>query len=534
MIVRKYIGRDCELSTTGLDPEGHTVQPGDVTRAVLDGIGAAFEPHGLSPWHRQGSWYSSWSSDCRRFWMPNGQCYYSDMSHVEVCTAATEDPLLYAAQCISTLSVAEQARERAEARAAPGTRYSLSTANVDPLDPAVSWGTHLNIAVGMPLWEQLFVDHSHPATLGFVASALAAAVPFFGVGYLYPRCDGRVAYSLSARAHHLTRMSTLPTTAPYERGLLNSRREAHGEGQERLHLICFDFALVGAALQACFLQCCLAAAEEGFCGLSLFAPLAAMQGWSWDLDLSRWRFPATATLVDGRSLTLPAYVRDLTASLLQMCEAGLITEDVAPRAQELLPRIVELTRYMEEGSLSRCGRHLDWAAKLLCLLDLSRGDGAALGDAESRLLDHDFANTDPQRGVFWRLWERGLVDPLVQPHEVAACLLDGPERSRGWGRGRLIQKFREEITGVDWSYVELRRPGARSWSRMRVGMPALDTLNRIAFEPLIEAARDVGHLEELLAGGAPAIDPGPGYAVQPYPHGGGSPGGRTYNSPDGH
>ena len=40
------------------------------------------------------------------------------------------------------------------------------------------------MAVTVALWEELFVDHSHPATLGFVSSAIAAAIVFFGTGYL--------------------------------------------------------------------------------------------------------------------------------------------------------------------------------------------------------------------------------------------------------------------------------------------------------------------------------------------------------------
>ena len=42
------------------------------------------------------------------------------------------------------------------------------------------------------------MEDRHPAILGFVTSALAAAVPFFGAGHVLPLNDGSAIYSLSA------------------------------------------------------------------------------------------------------------------------------------------------------------------------------------------------------------------------------------------------------------------------------------------------------------------------------------------------
>jgi hypothetical protein len=140
---------------------------------------------------------------------------------------------------------------------------------------------------------------------------------------------------------------------------------------------------------------------------------------------------------------------------------------------------------------------LDWAAKLLYLLDLCQ-EGAELGDATTRLADHDFCNTDRGRGPFWQLWDAGLIDPLVSRADVEACLVDGPADCRGWVRGRLIQRFAPQITNVNWSYVELRRDDWRWGPRLRVEMPRPDWPNRAVFEPILERATSVEELAELL------------------------------------
>lgn len=508
----KHIARDCELSTTGIGADDQAIRSWDVVCAVLDQIGPAFEAHGSNVWSgdRAGvnnCYASSFSIDCLRNWVSNGQCYYSDMGHVEVCTALTAQPRQFAAQCISTLMAAEDARKLAEARAGQGVRYSLSASNADMLDPAVSWGTHLNVSISTELWEDLCLHHRHPAILGFVSSALAAAIPFFGAGYLLPIEDGSTIYSLSGRAHHLSMIKSQSTTEAYRRGPINTRREGWGDGQERLHMIGFDFSIISAAMLGSFVQCVLAAAEEGYCGLSVFDPVRALRIWSWGLDTSTGLLAGKAVTVDGRKLTLPEYVAELAGTLLKMYEDGLITHETAPDAGDMLSRIVELSRHAAEGSISRCSRHLDWAAKLMCLL----GAGHPWGSPDARLADHDFANTDPERGMLWRLWAEGLVDPLVTMDEARACLTEAPVETRAWARGQLIRNFSEQISDVNWDHVELYRNRDRWGSRLRVDMPLLSGLNRETFGPIIRRARDVRQLEALLredaAGAARDSDP---------------------------
>lgn len=519
-LIPKFLGRDDELSTTGFTP-GESIDSWKVTQLVLAQMDAAFAARGVRTWTRPtsgspsagngwssagwggggawGGYQSAASSDCLRHWVGSGQCYYSDMGHVEACTCATLDPLTFAAQGLSTLVAAEEARALAEAEEEEGTRLVLTAANVDMADPAIAWGTHLNVSVSEELFSDLFLDRRHPAVLGFVASGLAALIPFFGCGYLLPLKDGSTIYSLSARAHHLSSLSTYRTTEAYHRGLLNERQEAHALGQDRLHLIGFDFCLTGAALMASVVQCMLAAAEQGFCNLNLYDPVRALRSWSWSLDIGKGTLPGEARRVDGRHVTLPAYMRELVTTLLGMVQAGLIPETVAPRAGELLPRVLHLCDALERGDLMACAVHLDWAAKLMVLLDKAEREGLSLGDDRMRLADHDYANTDPAIGVFWTLWEAGQIDPLVSRSEVEACLVEGPAESRDWSRGQLIETFHDHVTSVDWDHVELRRGGGRWDQRLRIPFPAPGWLAKDRMAPLLDGCDDPEELHHRLS-----------------------------------
>ena len=288
------------------------------------------------------------------------------------------------------------------------------------------------------------------------------------------------------------------TTEAFRRGLLNSRREAHAEGQERLHLIGFDFSVISSALLGTMLQCVLAASEEGFCRLNAFEPVRALHTWSFGFDLSKGLTTGRARMADGRSLSLPDYIRELAETLLEMVSSGLIEEHVAPAARELLPHVIDLADALDARSLERCARHLDWAAKALTLLDLIETEGLDLADPAVRLADHDFCNTDPARGSFWTLWENGVVDPFVTPADVEACLRDGPSDGRGFARGRLVQRFGHALTDVDWGHVELRKSSDRWDPRLKLRLPRPDSLRRAIFEAPLAGFRDVRDLERWL------------------------------------
>lgn len=504
-MLAKLIGRDAELSTTGIDGSGRSISPGNVTAAVLDHIRPVFAERGVNVWSRRDQFHST-SMDCLRNWVANGQCYYSDMAHVECCTAGCFDPHDFAAQSWHLILAAEAARRRAEAEAGDGTEYSLTTANVDALDPSVSFGTHLSVAVEPDLFEDLFLVPRHPSRLAMLSSGLAAAIAFFGDGYLLPLKEGS-QYSLSGRAHHITKLVSPTTTEPFGRGMVNSRREPHGDGHERVHIIGFDYGLISAALVCSFLQTLFAALEEGLSRWQLYDPLRAFRQWAWGLNLRTGEMPVTAHLVDGRRMTLPLFLRELTGTLLKMCEAGVIPEHVAPRAPELLPVIIDLTHYAEQGAVDRCARHLGWASKLLWLTNMEQQTGLAFESPDMRLADHDFSNTDPHRGCIWTLWEQNLIDPLVKREQIERCWNHGPVDTRDYGRGQLIQRFGDWITDVNWSSIALRRSSGMWSRRVRIEFPHGDSFSREQFDPLLGDADTVEDLVARLDGHVSDTDP---------------------------
>jgi hypothetical protein len=60
MAVEKFVGRDCELSTTGADAAGQALDPWKVTGALLRQLGPALEAGGTQVWSRDARSRSNW------------------------------------------------------------------------------------------------------------------------------------------------------------------------------------------------------------------------------------------------------------------------------------------------------------------------------------------------------------------------------------------------------------------------------------------------------------------------------------------
>ncbi|MGD9857873.1 MAG: hypothetical protein AB7U20_23260, partial [Planctomycetaceae bacterium] len=71
-MIPKYLGRDCELSTTGVDAQGGSIDPGRVTREVLRHIPDTLAAQGTGVVTERGR-FTTYSMDCCRNWGSNGQ-----------------------------------------------------------------------------------------------------------------------------------------------------------------------------------------------------------------------------------------------------------------------------------------------------------------------------------------------------------------------------------------------------------------------------------------------------------------------------
>jgi proteasome accessory factor A len=89
-----------------------------------------------------------------------------------------------------------------------------------------------------------------------------------------------------------------------------------------------------------------------------------------------------------------------------------------------------------------------------------------------QLVDLQYHDVRPERGLYNRLVARGSMQTLLTPQAISAAADEPPEDTRAYFRGRCLAKFGSEIAAASWDSVIFDLPGRESLQRV----PTLEPL----------------------------------------------------------
>ncbi|MGE5413167.1 MAG: depupylase/deamidase Dop [Syntrophomonadaceae bacterium] len=416
--------------------------------------------------------------------LPNGARYYVDHAHPEYSTPECLTP--------RALVVHDKAGERILARslevlaADMPQAPSLSIYKNNSDGKGNSYGTHENYLVDR---ATPFADIVRDLTPFFVSRQVftgAGKVGFEG------NWDDRTAagYQITARADFFETEVGLETTL--KRPIINTRDEPHADPEKyrRLHVIVGDAnrCEVAQFLKVGTTAIVLKMIEDGFLpDMSLANPVKSMHAVSRDLDLD-----LALDLVDGRRMT----ALQLQIEYLELARKYVDREDDTPENREVLERweAVLVALQAEPTSLAA---QLDWVAKLRLLEAYRERDGLGWGDAKLRAIDLQYHDVQPGRGLYDRLAAAGKVERLTNDDEVERAVMEPPEDTRAYFRGRCISRYPDAIAAASWDSV-IMDAGRESLQRVPMREPLKGT--RAHVEELLEASATAGELIDRLQG----------------------------------
>ncbi|MBX7168098.1 MAG: proteasome accessory factor PafA2 family protein [Pirellulales bacterium] len=457
--IEKILGADFELGNSLVDARQRHHLPGEAAQLLLQAVPG----YPLHPASR------GTAIELGRVFLPSGSSRYEDLEHFEwnvpECRSASEHALYLHAG----LRWAQRARQLVNARLPRGQHVEVFANNGDGQDH-ISYGAHKNVLCTAECWHDL-CDPRKPQLGTFLATHLVTSALYSGQGTVGAR-NGRDAcdYQLSQRCDAFERMWDVNTMQ--HRPLINTRNEPHaGEGMARLHVIYHDLTLapVSNRLTAGALQAVVALCEAGIVdpSLTLGDPVAAASQISRDLGLQQ----KLATVVRGRKLTaleIQQGIRDLVAG----CHAEGLLRDAVPEIESILrdwQTSLDLLQQRDVEALA--ARHDNWLKYLL--LDRHRARRNLRWDtAEMRMLDMQYANLDPEQGLFLKMAAAGAVAELPDEADLERAMHQPPRDTRAWLRGELLRRFGQYVSSMDWSWITFRIPVARGWTQVaRVSMP---------------------------------------------------------------
>ena len=375
--------------------------------------------------------------------LTNGARLYVDHAHPEYSAPEVTNP--------RDAVLWDKAGERVMARAAqralmvPGTAPILLYKN-NTDNKGASYGTHENYLMARRTPFAEIVRHLTPF---FVSRQVVTGAGRVGIGQ-----DGRTdGFQLSQRADFFEVEVGLETTL--KRPIINTRDEPHADPEKyrRLHVIIGDANLseVSTYLKVGTTSLVLAMIEDGWLtrngiDLSVDGPVTALRAVSHDPSLAH-----RVRLRDGRSMTAvqlqmeyleqaKKHVEDVHGS-----DADEQTRDVLVRWESVLDRLAS-------DPMTLAGE-LDWVAKLELLEGFREREGLGWEAAKLHLIDLQYSDVRPEKGLYNRLVSRGRMERIVTEQEVLHAVDHPPEDTRAYFRGECLSRYPTEVAAASWDSV---------------------------------------------------------------------------------
>jgi proteasome accessory factor A len=290
-------------------------------------------------------------------------------------------------------------------------------------------------------------------------------IPFFvsrqiyaGAGHILQTARGPV-FSMSQRAEHIWEGVSSATTR--SRPIINTRDEPHADSERfrRLHVIVGDsnmseytnFLKIGAA--ACLLRMIEDPATV-LRDLTLENPIRAIRDISHDLTCRR-----KVRLASGRELSALDIQRELLDRALRYADQrGFTAEE--QRALDMWEHCIVAL----ENDPLKLDREVDWVIKYRLIEEYRNRHDLPLDDARVQMLDLQYHDIDRQRGVFFKMQSRGMVEQICNDDAIENAKAVAPQTTRARLRGEFIKRAKERKRDftVDWVHLKLNDQAQRT------------------------------------------------------------------------
>ncbi len=392
----------------------------------------------------------SWGRSSNVF-LENGARLYLDVgSHPEYATPECDNVLDVVAHDKAGERILEELVVSAEERLAEeGIRGEIFLFKNNTDSAGNSYGCHENYLVGRHGDFQKMVDTLIPF--------LVTRQIFIGAGKLLQTARGTV-YSVAQRAEHIWEGVSSATTR--SRPIINTRDEPHADAERyrRLHVIAGDSNMseyatyVKMGTVAALLQ--MLEDDVVFRDLSLENPIRAIREISHDTTCRR-----KVRLSNGRELS----ALDIQWEYLDRA----IRYSRSPGFPAPVQRAIEMWEHLLTGlekDPMTLEREVDWVAKYQLIERYRARWDLSLSDPKIALVDLSYHDVNRQRGLFYLLQRKGMVDRVVTDDAIDDAMVRPPQTTRARLRGEFIKaaKAKKRDFTVDWVHLKLNDQAQRT------------------------------------------------------------------------
>ncbi|MEG2424067.1 depupylase/deamidase Dop [Glutamicibacter sp.] len=348
---------------------------------------------------------------------------------------------------------------------------------------SVSYGSHENYLMPRGIEFSSIVRGLTPF---FASRQIFCGAGRVGQGML----NERAAFQVSQRADFFEAEVGLETTI--NRPIINTRDEPHANWDKyrRLHVIIGDANLgqISTLLRVGTTNLVLSLIEAGMAPqLELVEPVLALQQISHDPTLK-----AKVRLRGGVQLTAIEIQRHYLHAAENYCAARGIDD---PDTTEILSRWAQILDLLERDPMDAADQ-IDWIAKYQLVNGFAQRHQLELSDPRVAMLDLQWADLRTDKGLYYRMAERGAIQRIFSQQEINQAVASPPEDTRAYLRGMTLQRYAPYVVAANWDALSFAVPGARKISRFHMPEPLGGTRAQVGelFDTQLEIAEFIDEL----------------------------------------
>jgi proteasome accessory factor A len=266
-------------------------------------------------------------------------------------------------------------------------------------------------------------------------------------------------YCISQRAEHIWEGVSSATTR--SRPIINTRDEPHADAERfrRLHVIVGDsnmseyatFLKVGATS---ILLRMLEDPGVVLRDMTLENPIRAIREISHDTTLRR-----RVRLANGRE----ASALDIQGEYFNRARRYQETHGLSPLEDQALMMWEHCLKGLESDPWS-LDRECDWVIKHQLIEHYRKREGVPLTHPKLALIDLQYHDVSRDRGLFYKLQARGLVERTCRDEDIDLAVDQPPQTTRAKLRGEFIRRAKERRRDftVDWVHLKLNDQAQRT------------------------------------------------------------------------
>ena len=290
-------------------------------------------------------------------------------------------------------------------------------------------------------------------------------IPFFvsrqiyaGAGKVMQTARGAM-FSLSQRAEHIWEGVSSATTR--SRPIINTRDEPHADAERyrRLHVIVGDSNMSEYAtfLKVGTTSIMLRMLEEPnvvLRDMTLENPIRAIREISHDITCTR-----RVRLANGRE----ASALDIQSEYLNRALRYASTRGFSPLETKALEMWEHCLTAIEKDPLT-LDRECDWVIKHNLIEAYRDRHDLPLSHPRVALMDLQYHDVNRDRGLFYRMQARDMVDRICTDAEIDIAVETPPQTTRAKLRGEFIRRAKERRRDytVDWVHLKLNDQAQRT------------------------------------------------------------------------